>query len=110
MELSKMNVQEPLREWLKPKSKELWSKYSHPQYVAIWFDESAPGYDFDKVFDTPYSAAAWGVPGKCGIFPAQTSLHLVPGNYTVVLAACLDELDPRWVKVVRRCPAPSDFQ
>ncbi|RNM11731.1 hypothetical protein [Nocardioides pocheonensis] len=78
--------------------------------MAIWFDENASGYDYDKAFDTPYSADAWGVPGKRGIFPAQTSLHMVSKNYTIVRVEYLDELDPRWVKAIRRCPSPSDFR
>lgn len=110
MDLSKANVQEPLREWLQPSWKQLWSGYWHAEHVAIWFDEKAPGYDYDKVIDTPYSADAWGVPGKRGIFPAQSSLHMVSGNYTVVRAEFLDQLDPGWVKVIRRCPLPSDFR
>lgn len=110
LNLSQMNVQEPLKEWLKPSWKQLWSGYWDPEHVAIWFDETAPGYDYDKVFDTPYSGDAWGVPGRRGIFPAQTSLHMVSRNYTIVRVEYLDEVDPRWVKAIRHCPSRSDFR
>lgn len=109
MRLSKMNVELPLQDWLRPKDKKMWSEWAHPDYVAIKFDSRAPGYDYDKIFDGDYSADAWGVPEKRGIVPRGESLHGLSGDYVVINVAYVDEIDTRWVKTVRRCPSSSDF-
>ena len=102
-----IDIEEPLQEWLRPKSKQMWSEWSHPQYVAIQIDEDAPGYDYDILFDGEYSVQAWGKPG---IVPTGDRLHLANNNYVVIPSRHLDEIDPRWVLRVRRCPAPSDYE
>ncbi|WP_028645078.1 hypothetical protein [Nocardioides sp. URHA0020] len=100
-------IEEPLKEWLRPKAKAMWSAWSHPDYVAIRVDENAPGYDYDILFDNgEYSTQAWGKPG---IVSKGDRLHVIQDNYVVIHSRHLTEIDPTWLKKVRRCPAPADY-
>ncbi len=105
--LVEINIEEPLKVWLRPKAKEMWSEWSHPDYVAIRVNENTPGYDYDILFDNgEYSKQAWGKPG---IVPKGDRLHVIQDNYVVIPSRHLSEIDPRWLKKARRCPAPSDY-
>ncbi|MFC7490048.1 MULTISPECIES: hypothetical protein [unclassified Knoellia] len=100
-------IEEPLKNWLRKKAKEMWSGWSHPDYVAIRVNEDAPGYDYDILFDNgDYSTQAWGKPG---IVPEGDRMYVTEDNYVVIPSKHLREIDPRWLKKVRRCPAPSDL-
>jgi hypothetical protein len=100
-----LQVDEPLKEWLRPCNRQFVSQYPHPNYVAVRFRRQGQGWDWDRIYDSPYSQRAWGCEGA---IPRGTA-HLLFGSWFAIQTEHLANLDPRWVQRIRRMPIESDY-